>query len=127
VKSCMVLVITCCDKVTDGVGESLAVFRREPGGSISGGEWQVEAMLSSVRRRHGVTRLAWTGAARMMEKKLSTIEASWGRGLPERCGSLSAPDIRPGHECALEGSPVVCTKCREAGRRETRSRLDALA
>jgi len=26
-----------------GVGESLAVFCREPGGSISGGEWEVEA------------------------------------------------------------------------------------
>jgi hypothetical protein len=41
--SCMVLFIACCDNVTGGRWGKPSCFCREPGGSISGGEGQVEA------------------------------------------------------------------------------------
>jgi len=40
---CIVLFTPCCDDAAGGVEESLAGVRREPGGTIGGGEREVEA------------------------------------------------------------------------------------
>ena len=64
----------------------------------------------------------------MMEKKLSTDRGGLGdedylnavdRCQPQTLGQVMSADFRVRQS--------FCTKCREAGRRETRSRLDALA